>query len=260
MAKEQAEKQPGEQASTPEETVDPLWLFERIVKKGEDGQPEVDYVELNAALRVLTEHLGSEEEALWGILRCLGESASALKGYYGMPQQDERARALAVRKLHWACKGMYEVAKAIAPEVWSKRHVPAPPDGPENDPESWMDQLWGWFVGAWSALEDKWKEKRKEERIQAALRWLIKLLMAKMTRLRPPLAGWSKPLTVKQWAEVFDCEWHTMKQWLVEWEKEGDARRVGKQWMVAVDVVPESEREKVEPASVRQKPERHHKG
>ena len=242
MAKEQAEKQPGEQASTPEETVDPLWLFERIVKKGEDGQPEVDYVELNAALRVLTEHLGSEEEALWGILRCLGESASALNAYYGMPQQDERARALAVLKLRWACEAMYEVAKAIAPKVWSKRHVPAPPDGPENDPESWMDRLWGWFAGAWSALEGKWEQERE----QAALRWLIKLLMAKMTRRRRPLAGWSKPLPVNRWAALFGCNWDTMKKRLVKWQEEGDALQVGSEWQVALDILPEGVRKVIE--------------
>jgi len=76
-------------------------------------------------------------------------------------------------------------------------------------------------------------------------------------RARRPLAGWSKPLPVKEWAEVFGCSWHTMRQWLGEWQEEGDARQVGKQWMVALDVVPESDRQKVEPASVRQKPERH---
>jgi len=248
MAKEQAEKQPGEQASTPEETVDPLWLFERIVKKGEDGQPEVDHVELNTALRVLTEHLGSEEKALSGILRCLGQSAGALKGYYGMPQQDERARALAVRKLRWACKGMYEAAEAIAPKVWSKRHVPAPPDGPEDDPESWMDRLWGWFVGASSALEDKWKEKRKEERKQAVLQWLIKLLMAKMTRRGRPLAGWSKPLPVSRWAALYGLNWDTMKKLLVDWKEEGDALQVGKNWQLSLDILPEGVRKKIERA------------
>ncbi len=181
MAKKQAEKQPRKQASTPAKTVDPLWFFERIVKKGTDGRPEVDHVYLAAVFEVWGEKLRSADKALWAVLRLLENTTDALLTYYRAVQRPDQADPAVVdRELPWVSEGMYGVATAIAPKVLSRCPNLGLPARAADDPERSLREVWTWFSSARSALQTRWKQEKQLTALQRRVTQLEAKMMTQM--------------------------------------------------------------------------------
>jgi len=198
MAKKQAEKQPRKQGSEPGKTVDPLWFFKRIVKKGEDGQPEVDHVYLAAVFKVLREELGSADKALWAVLRLLENTTDTLRIYYRLVEWLDLADPAVVdRELPWVSEGMYGVATAIAPEVLGRCPNLGLPARPGDDPEGSLREIWTWFSSARSALQAKWMQEKQ----LIDLRNLVKQLEAMMKSQMPEAGGAGEDLTADETGE-----------------------------------------------------------
>jgi len=203
MTEKEASGQPRKRAGEQGKTVDPLWFFERIVKKGKDGRPEVDRVYLGTVFEVWGEKLRSADKALWAVLRLLEKTTDALSIYYCVMQRRGEADPTVVdRELRWASEGMYGVATAMAPKVLSRCPKLRLPARATDDPERSLRELWTWFSSARSALEVRWMQ---EEQL-TALRRRVAQLEAKMMSQTPEAGEAAEDLIAEETAVYYRGE------------------------------------------------------